>query len=263
MKSFYEEDGSYLRATPLTRGPWSEDAQHGGPPLALLGRAIEHAAGDGFVSRITGELLRPIPISSFTIDVEVLRSGRKARLIQATLRHEGTACAKATGLVLLENAVYLPVGLPRPRLKAPAQCEPFDFTFFPNPVGYQSAMEMRIIQGIWGSGAAVAWLRMRVPLVLGEEPSPLQRVLVAADAGNGVSAPLPIEDYAFINPDLTVYVHRRLRGEWVGLDGITRVEPNGVGLAQAELHDEEGPIGRSLQGLLVGVRHDIVRSPKS
>ena len=95
---------------------------------------------------------------------------------------------------------------------------------------------------------------MRQPLIAGEEPSPLQRVLVAADSGNGVSATLDWGRYLFINVDLTVHLHRPLAGEWVCLDSITIPEPSGVGLADTALYDGRGPIGRAAQTLLVGPR---------
>ena len=95
---------------------------------------------------------------------------------------------------------------------------------------------------------------MRLPLVEGEEPTPLQRVLVAADSGNGVSATLDWSAYLFINVDLTVHLHRLPAGEWVCLDAVTTPEPTGIGLADTALHDERGPIGRALQTLLVRER---------
>lgn len=103
-------------------------------------------------------------------------------------------------------------------------------------------------------GPATVWMRMRQALVAGEEPSPLQRVLVAADSGNGVSATLDWTRYVFINVDLTVQLHRLPAGEWVCLDAITIPEPSGVGLADTALYDERGPIGRATQTLLVGER---------
>ena len=49
-------------------------------------------------------------------------------------------------------------------------------------------MEVRFVAGgFLEPGPATAWLRMRHPLVAGEEPTPLQRTLVAADVGNGIS----------------------------------------------------------------------------
>jgi hypothetical protein len=41
--------------------------------------------------------------------------------------------------------------------------------------------------GFLEPGAATAWMRMRVQLVEGEEPSPLTRVLVAAAGGSAVA----------------------------------------------------------------------------
>jgi len=59
------------------------------------------------------------------------------------------------------------------------------------------------------------------------------------------------EGYRFINPDLTVYLHRLPVGEWVCLEALTTVEPHGIGLAESRLWDEHGPLGRALQSLLL------------
>jgi hypothetical protein len=129
--------------------------------------------------------------------------------------------------------------------------------FFPVPyeVGYHTAMEVRFSTGSFRErGPATAWMRMRVPLVDGEEPSPLTRVLVAADSGNGVSSVLDFEKYLFVNADLTVHLVRYPAGEWVCLEAVTSVDSTGVGLADTALHDERGRIGRSVQSLLVGPR---------
>jgi hypothetical protein len=101
-------------------------------------------------------------------------------------------------------------------------------------------------------GPATDWIRLRVPLVAGEPTPPLARVAAAADFGNGISWVLPPDQgYRFINPDLTVYLHRPLAGEWVCLEAVTAVEPIGIGLAESRLWDERGPIGRALQSLLL------------
>ncbi len=98
-------------------------------------------------------------------------------------------------------------------------------------------------------------MRMRQPLVDGEQPSPLQRVLTAADSGNGVSVTLDWTRFLFINVDLSVYLERMPVGEWVCLDAVTRPQPNGIGVADTLLLDERGRIGRGLQSLLVGERN--------
>ena len=129
--------------------------------------------------------------------------------------------------------------------------------FFPLEwdTGYHSAMEVRFLSGAYTEpGPARAWMRMRVPLVAGEEPSALDRVLVAADSGNGVSSPLDYRRYVFINADLSVALRRLPSGDWVCLDAITYAEPDGVGLSDTALLDERGLIGRATQSLLVRER---------
>ena len=78
-EAFYERDGDGFVATELTRGPWDPQAQHAGPPSALLGRGIERVPGDeGFqVARVTFEILRPVPIGP--VEVEARWCGRAQR----------------------------------------------------------------------------------------------------------------------------------------------------------------------------------------
>jgi hypothetical protein len=122
-------------------------------------------------------------------------------------------------------------------------------------VGYHTAMDYRFLEGGFVEpGPAVVWLRMRQPLVAGEPPSPLVRVLVAADSGNGVSAALDYRRFLFINTELTVHLTREPAGEWVCLDAVTRPGAHGVGLAESVLSDEQGRLGRADQTLLVRPR---------
>jgi hypothetical protein len=79
-------------------------------------------------------------------------------------------------------------------------------------------------------------------------------VLIAADSGNGVSAPLDYKRFLFINTDLTVHLHRLPETEWVCLDAVTRTEPHGIGMSDTLLWDERGRIGRAAQTLRVRER---------
>ena len=54
-----------------------------------------------------------------------------------------------------------------------------------------------------------------------------------------------------INPDLVVALHRLPEGEWVCLDAFTANEPSGVGVARSRLWDQTGPLGWSVQTLLL------------
>jgi len=252
----FHVDAGRVVPTELSRGPWSLDAQHGGAPAALLARAVEGAdpGPASFVARLTVELLRPVPLAPLTVRTETLRPGRKVQWLTATLEAEDQEVARATALRLrVDEELALPVPTPAPSsLRPPAQSEPYTISFPGSPVGFWSAMELRIADGSFAEvGAATIWFRLAVPLVAGETPTPLQRVAAAADFGNGVSTALERGRYLFINPDLTISLHRAAVGEWVALEARTFAEAHGIGLAESALHDEQGRIGRSAQCLLV------------
>ncbi len=256
--AFYVPEGGEFVSSELTRGPWDPGSQHAGPPAALIARELERATPEGwFIGRITFEVLRPVPIAPLRVEFEVVRPGRSVELLAATLLDRSDEpLVRAAAWRLAEQPTELPPGLPRadpPPGPDAAEEKPFFDTGW--DVGYHTAMEYRFVSGSFLElGPATVWMRMRHPLVAGERPSPLQRVLAAADSGNGVSATLDLGLYIFINVDLSVHLHRLPAGEWVGLDAITLPEPNGVGLADTALHDERGPIGRALQTLLVRER---------
>lgn len=129
--------------------------------------------------------------------------------------------------------------------------------FFPVPweVGYHTAMESRFTEGAFmESGPGTCWMRMRVPLIAGEDTVPLDRVLIAADSGNGISSVMDFERFVFVNGDLTVHLHRHPVAEWVCVEARTSVDGAGIGLADSRLHDEKGPIGRGAQSLFVAAR---------
>jgi hypothetical protein len=274
MDSFYVAEGDRFVSTELTRGPWDPEAQHAGPPAALLGRAVERCPSpvdEGGepqprqVGRMTFEILRSVPIAPLRVSAQVLRPGRSVELLSASLADERGEVIRALAWRLATREVELPAGLasedpasparrPEP-LDGPDAGEPGGFFDTGQAVGYHTAMDYRFLRGGFVEpGPATVWMRMRHPLVAGETPSPLARVLIAADSGNGVSATLDWSRYLFINVDLSVHLHRLPAGEWVCLDAITIPEPTGVGLADVALHDERGPIGRSLQTLLVRER---------
>lgn len=257
--SFYVADGDAFRATPATSGPWSPELQHAGPPSGLLARAIEKALPDGMtVARVTVDLLRPLPVAAYRVTTTVLRAGKKAQWLAADLlAADGTLCARANASAVRTATLTLPVhGDPViDPVPPPAESPAFEFPFFAHrDFGYGAAMEARLARGKFWSGRVSMWMRMRLPLVDGETPSPLQRVMVAADSGNGVSVALDPRQFTFVNPDLTVHLHRMPAGEWVCLDARTIPQARGVGLADTRLLDEEGPIGRSAQSLLIEAR---------
>jgi hypothetical protein len=265
--ALFHPDGDTWVPSELSRGPWSPDALHGGPVAALIGRAVEAcpSVDPMHVARLTVELLRPVPVAPLHVDATVVRPGRKVQLVDVRVSSGGrdVAWGRALRIRLLargSDETGLPDGdenRPVPGRHPDAPPGPDDGHHSPEPVGgyvafHSRGAELRFVAGAFAApGPAAVWVRLAVPVVPGEEPSPLMRVAAAADFGNGVSAVLDFGRHLFINPDLSVFMDRPAVGEWVCLDARTTLGIPGVGLAQCGLWDVHGPIGRSLQNLLV------------
>ena len=207
------------------------------------------------MARITFEILRPVPLERLECAAEVVRPGRSVELIEGTLSHQGVDLIRARAWRIRTDAVALDEeATPERPPTGPAAAHAG--AFFPVEWdGYHTGMEVRFLHGGYmEAGPACAWMRMRVPLLEGEEPSARDRLLVAADAGNGVSSPLDYRRYVFINADLSVALRRFPVGEWVCLDAVSYAEPDGVGLTDTGLFDETGLVGRASQSLLVRAR---------
>lgn len=257
VEAYFQERGERFIPTPFTRGPWSNELQHGGPFSALLAREIERhhpSVGQHRIARITIDMLRPVPLAPLHVSVSPIRMGRQVQWIEARLHWDDNEVARAVAVRIRQKSVDVPAPhcppLPPPPL--PDGGENLVFPFFKADVGYHTSVDVQIARGPWGARGPVAgWIRPRIPLLVGEPLRALERVLIAADASNGITMALDPEEFSFVNPDLSVYLRREARGEWIGLDGRAAAESDGTGMGQSVLHDVEGEIGRSLQALVV------------
>ncbi|MBI5495349.1 MAG: thioesterase family protein [Deltaproteobacteria bacterium] len=261
---------AYFRAHPdgtfhpseATRGPWDDRFQHGGPPSALLARAVEHALSDRpglAVARLTVEMLRPVPLLPLRVEAAVSAGGSRSVRVDAVLRAaaDGTELFRARALCLRSVALAVPAvetGVVAP--PPPAHSAPFEFPFFRCAEGYHRSVEIRMARGTFGAGPVAAWMRLRGPVVAGEAPTPLQRLVALADSGNGVSVVLDLARWTFVNPDLTVHLLRMPVGEWICLEATTLPGPGGIGIADTRFHDERGVLGRGVQTLFIDERRE-------
>jgi len=241
------------RATEHTKGPWDPGAQHGGPPSALLGREMERCAprDDMFIARFTCEILGAIPVAELDVRARVARPGRSVEMVEAVASAGGrdVAAARAWRVLRAQSPSVPASPVPPPELPdvARERRPPRGWGD-----GYLSAIEWRPVKGDFATpGPANVWARLRYPLVPDEETSPLQRVLTVADSGNGLSSQLDIAQWQFINPEITVHLHREPAGEWIYVDALSTISAGGAGLATTALSDRQGPVGVGAQALLV------------
>ncbi|WP_127782911.1 thioesterase family protein [Rhodococcus sp. X156] len=248
-------------STEHTVGPWSAQMQHLSPPSALLVRALQRCAPrpGTRLTRVTVEVLGPVPRADLTVRASVVRPGRQVELLAAELTttddagDERTvvrasawrmATTDTTAVAVSHEEPLAPAGAGSTH-QAPAYWVP----------GYLDSVEWSWISGFLSeAGPGSGWGRPRVQLVAGEKLDPLESLFAVVDSANGMAAPLDVRKWTFLNTDLTVHLYRQPVGEWTGVSATTSIGPDGVGLCAATLHDEAGPVGRSEQILLVRPR---------
>lgn len=273
--AFFEPagDGAFV-ATPATAGPWSPDAQHGGPPSALAAWVIEQhePSPDQRLARVAIDILRPVPLGKLTTRVRTVRPGRRIALVEAVLEADGQEVLHARGWRLERPRGPVPVPV-IPEQAAPAE-QPGPPSPPPSPdgtgtviprlpqaltAGYLSRIDWQFLGdgGFGQPGPGRAWARPRIPLIAGQagqgaqDATPMCRALLVADSGSGISAVLDGARFIFINVDLTVTLTRDPAGEWLLLESETRTGSDGTGLATTTLSDPTGVCGTALQSLLV------------
>lgn len=259
VEPLWTRDGPAWIPGPGARGPWDPDALHAGPVAGLIARELERlpAPAPMRFTRMTVEVLRPVPFAPLELTAAVVRPGRRVEFATASLSHEGTELCRASAWRIRQEPGALS-GLPEiepPPTPGPDQIPNSDLPsrFFPDSFAGAST-EQRWAKGEWGVGPATVWMRLTAPLVAGEASTALQRVAALGDFGNGISAVVPWESHMFVNTDLTLYLDRAPEGEWTCLDAVTRLEPEGAGVAESVLSDTRGRIGRALQSLYAAGR---------
>ena len=258
VDALFVPDRGGLVPTELARGPWSPGALHGGAVAAVVARSVERTAPGDYglaLVRVTLDLIRPVATEPLVVTSRVVRPGRRVQVVDTVVSQGGVEVTWGRALRIRVDPVQAALVPTVP--EDPAPDGPEAGTPIPSVrEGYRAfhthGMEIRFVRGRFDRpGPATAWFRLRVPVVAGEATSPVQRAVAAADFGNGVGAELDFATDTFINPDLTVSLHRPPVGEWVCVDTRTRFGAPGVGAAESALWDGLGRVGRAVQDLLV------------
>ncbi|WP_019202937.1 thioesterase family protein [Tsukamurella sp. 1534] len=251
--------------TPSTASVWADTMQHGAPPAAIMVRAIEaHVPGGARVSRVTVDLLGVVPITRSRVRAWVSRPGRTISQVSAemaceTAPGEYRVVARAQAWVLASSdtsAIARDLSPVLPPAGEEQGAMPGFFSHLKDQ-GFLAACDWRFVdRPEGGDGPRQCWIRARMPLVAGEEPSPLVQVFSVIDAANGISAYLDPTAVTWMNMDMTVHFHRAPRptGGWIGLIGDQLVGGEGIGTTESRIYDGDGAFAVGAQTLLVAER---------
>jgi hypothetical protein len=253
MTAIFLPEGDLFRATEHAGGPWSPDMLQGSATTALMVREVERlAVATGFaVRRLTFDLWRPAGLSTFRLQTEMLRDGRKAKTIQVRLMDGEIEIGRCTGLLTAQGSES-----PADPFSKAASSDAAPETGTAPPAfaqkwsRYFQNVSVRLIEGaLEKPGPAAAWMRLDVPLVDGEANTPLLQAVQAADFSSGVAQIVDMREWTFINPEISLYLFRAPRDQWILIRSRTRVGANGAGLTTATLSDRQGPFAEVMQAM--------------
>ncbi len=247
--------------TESTVSVWTDTIQHGGPPSALLARAIESVdrAPDLSISRVTTDILGAVGLSENRTRASIIRPGRQIMQIQAELDVLGPDGRYRTAA---RSTVWLHASSDTGELVGDAEV-----ATPPLPGASGAALPDWSAMGWAGSGfiasvdfhrsgadparPRLTWLRPRIDLVDGETASPLSRFCCVVDIANGLGSTLSPREWTWMNTDTTIHLSRSPAGDWFGVDAELVAGSSGFGITAADLFDGSGSVGRSSQTVLL------------
>ncbi|MDM7490887.1 thioesterase family protein [Rhodococcus sp. CSLK01-03] len=253
--------------------PWGPGIQHGGPVAGLLARSMElcRPRERTRMSRLTVEILGPVPLSTLQSRVWVERPGRKIELLAGELcaahadgRTQPVARARAWRLAThtTEDVAHHADA----RLPFPDRIGTKDIPTYPLPdswrTGFTDALDWQVISPIGARHTpTAAWMRLTQPLVANESTSAFARTVAVADIANGLGARLDPHEWTFLNTELSVHLFEPPEGTWIGLECESSIGRDGIAMSSGVIHTPDGPVGRVIQNVLVEKRTDPVVTP--
>jgi acyl-coenzyme A thioesterase PaaI-like protein len=245
-------DGDRLVPRPFTCGGWSDTMLDGRYLSGLVAWGAEQLQGDPDLqpARLTVDMFRPGIVAPLEVGSRVVREGRRIKVVDVSVRHDGTEICRGTTVFLRRTAD------PRGDSWHPEERAAADPETLPPP-------DRRVDDGSRELGWEIRgmsswdeidrprhiWVRETRAFVEGEIPSPFLRAALAADMCNGQTNG-GTAGLAYINADLTMTLARLPVDEWVRLEGRSRAAADGVAAGAVDLYDRNGRIGQaSLVGL--------------
>ncbi|MDR3513937.1 MAG: thioesterase family protein [Caulobacteraceae bacterium] len=242
-QAFFTRDGAGFLANPVSRGPWNPQSLHGRVVIGLLAFAIEERCGDPAYTpaRLTVDMYRLPDFSPLSVETRLVRDGHRIKVVDAELFSAGVSVGRATSQLLRRTEqppgrVWSPPDwdAPKPWDIAP----PSDAR-----VALGGMWAVRPIVGAMGTlGPRRMWMAEVRELVEGSPLTPWVRAALASDFASPF-ANAGDAGLAYINTDVTLYMHRPPQDEWIGFEVVNHQSADGVAIGECWLYDVNGPVG--------------------
>ncbi|MDY6995064.1 MAG: thioesterase family protein [Actinomycetota bacterium] len=243
VAAYFTVSGDGFEPTAYAHSHWGDDHLNGPAVVGLAALALERECGsvDFQPARLTVDLLRAARNAQTTVDVSVVREGRRVHSAVCEVLQNGHSVARATLLQFRPSAAP-PGELWTAADEFPAPPDP-DGAVFPfvgsddagwtrSPAEHQNASRKRFFND-------------SISIVAGQTNSPFLRAATVAEATSLVTN-LGSSGVGYINGDLTVAFSRLPVDEWIGIQAVSHHAAGGIAVGTATLFDSLGAFGSGL-----------------
>jgi hypothetical protein len=236
-------EGGAFKPSRYAQSHWGDDHLNGPAVVGLAARALENHCGsqDFMPTRFTADLFRAARNVPTTIDVRVVRDGRRVRSAECDVVQDGRTVTRATLVQYRRSSA--PPGRQWRASIALVQPPPPDDSILPHvgsdevgwtrsPAAHQNDSRKRF----YNDG---------IKVLAGEENSPFVRAVMIAEATSLVTN-LGTQGIGYINGDLTAAFSRLPVDDWIGIQADSHWASDGISVGTATLFDTQGAFGSGL-----------------
>lgn len=236
---FTQVDGGFM-PTRFAQSHWGDDHLNGPAIVGLAARGLEIACGSTELrpARLTVDLFRAARNVLTTLDITVVRDGRRVRAAECDVVQNGRVTARAT-LVQYRPSTAPPGNLWKSATSFP-EPPPTDGTVLPS-VGSDDAGWTRS-PSEHQNDSRKRFYNDGISVVAGESNSPFTRAAMVAEATSLVTN-LGSAGVGYINGDLTVALSRLPVDDWIGIQADSHHADEGIAVGTATLFDSLGAFG--------------------
>lgn len=241
---FTRIDEDTYQPTAYAKSHWGDDHLNGPAVCGLAARVLEEKFGaPGFVpARTTVDLFRAARSTPTTVDVRMVREGRRIRSAECTILQNGVGVARA--VVVSYRTSQAPRGQEWQRTVDFVPPTPTDDDVVTAYVGSDDRGWTRG-PGDHQNTSRKRFFNRGIDVVAGQENSPYVRAVMLAESTSFVTN-LGTEGVGYINGDLTVGLARLPKSAWIGVQADSHWAADGVSVGTATLFDDEGPFGSGM-----------------
>jgi hypothetical protein len=236
------EGGAFI-PSPFAQSNWGDDHLNGPAVVGLAARELENHCGspDFAPSRFTADLFRAARDAPTTIDVRVVRDGRRVRSAECDVVQDGRIVTRAT-LVQYRRSTA-PTGRQWIAPIALVQPPPPDDSILPH-VGSDEAGWTRS-PAAHQNDSRKRFYNDGIKVLAGEKNSPFVRAVMIAEATSLVTN-LGTHGIGYINGDLTAAFSRLPVDDWIAIQADSHWASSGISVGTATLFDSQGAFGSGM-----------------